>query len=302
MPDPRQCQAIQDNDTDLKYSPNWELASKDPNGLSLTTHSTVQNGSSVVVDFAGTSIIVFGTVHPNDPRFDSPSASYAIDGQKAVTLALPTSNMCIPNQPFFHSHTLDPGPHNLTITVLTGGSPYILDYVWVCGPSSPLADLSEHKSKPSNRSHADAIIVGSVLGAVLFLIAVAASAWFFVRRRKKAQRLRKLHIAASPVSSWLHGQNNSGPETEIAFTSTESILRRNPTYSSTGDSKDAKSRAAGLGMPIITSFPGSPDSPESPPGLEVTNSTPNVLADHPLDGPAGLAPPPWTVRPRSRSS
>lgn len=53
MPDPRLCLAVNENDGRLKYGTGWVLASRDPNGKSLTSHSTTVNGSSVVVDFSG---------------------------------------------------------------------------------------------------------------------------------------------------------------------------------------------------------------------------------------------------------
>ncbi len=160
---------------------------------------------------AGTSIVVFGTVPPGNMSAVPPSASYSIDGRRAFELSLPASNRCIPNQQFFQSPTLSPGEHNLTINVTTTGSPYILDYLWFCGPSAPSADSSGTSSKTVHDgfSRVDAIVVGSV-GGVIFLLGVAALVWF-LRRRKRQLKLRQLNIAPSPVSSWLHSQNYSTP-------------------------------------------------------------------------------------------
>lgn len=221
-PDPRECQVINENDGVLEYGPGWDLSSGDPNGESLTSHSTTVDGAHVEMQFtgefpqaailykqlrlffSGTSIVVFGTVQQSNQSFPPPNASYSIDGRPAFEFPLPTSAMCIPNQQLFHSPSLHPGQHNLTITVTTAGTPYVLDYLWVCNPS-PAPSLPRHDS-----SHTDAIIVGSVLGGAIFLFGLAAVAWFCIRRQRKArQHLRKLHISASPVSSWLHRQSNS---------------------------------------------------------------------------------------------
>lgn len=75
------------------------------------------------------------------------------------------------------------------------------------------------------------------------------------------------------------------------FTSTESIMRDNPTCSSTADSKEHQRKALELSMPITTTFH------EQPPGL--TSST---VVDHTPGGYTSLAPPPWTVRPLSTAS
>lgn len=142
-----------------------------------------------------------------------PSASYSIDGRRAFELSLPASDRCIPNQQFFQSPMLSPGTHNLTINVTTAGTPYILDYLWFCGSSVPSADSSGTSPKTAHGgfSRVDAIVVGSVVGGVIFLLGIASLVWFFLRRRRRRRRLRKLKIAASPVSSWLHSQNNSTP-------------------------------------------------------------------------------------------
>ncbi|EIW54838.1 uncharacterized protein TRAVEDRAFT_22708 [Trametes versicolor FP-101664 SS1] len=293
MPDPRLCTGVNENDGRLKYGTGWVLASRDPNGKSLTSHSTMVNGSSVVVDFSGTSIVVFGTVPPSNMSEIPPSASYSIDGRRAFELSLPASDRCIPNQQFFQSPMLSPGTHNLTINVTTAGTPYILDYLWFCGSSVPSADSSGTSPKTAHGgfSRVDAIVVGSVVGGVIFLLGIASLVWFFLRRRRRRRRLRKLKIAASPVSSWLHSQNNSGSGTEIVFTSTESIMRDNPTCSSTADSKEHQRKALELSMPITTTFH------EQPPGL--TSST---VVDHIPEGYTSLAPPPWIVRPLSTAS
>ncbi|KAH9852384.1 hypothetical protein C2E23DRAFT_730912 [Lenzites betulinus] len=299
-PDPRECQVINENDGVLKYGPGWVLTSGDPNGESLTSHSTTVNGSTVDMDFSGTSIVVFGTVQQSNNSSPPPNASYSIDGRPAFDFTLPASAMCIPNQQFFHSPPLHPGQHNLTITISTTGTPYVLDYLWVCSPS-PSTSAPQH-----NSSHIDAVIVGSVLGGVIFLFGLAAAVWFCIRRRRRARKnLRMLQISASPVSSWLHRQNSSPGATEVVFTSTESVMRDNAAYSPTTDSKERMARELAISMPIATArmVPGSPEL-TMPPGLRMsTRPMPDAPVDYtphssPSDGHTGLAPPPWAARMR----
>ncbi|KAI0363163.1 hypothetical protein BV20DRAFT_188313 [Pilatotrama ljubarskyi] len=289
MPDPKLCQAVNENDGRLKYGSGWQLSSSDPNGIVFTAHTTTVSGSSVVVDWEGTSIIVFGTVPQSNASSVPPSATYSIDNKRPVSLTLPSSDRCIPNQQFFQSPTIAPGTHNLTINVTTpDGTPYVLDYLWFCGPlqsGKSLNSTGVDDKRPSHGglSRLDGIILGSVLGGFIFLLGVAALVWACLRRRRRRQQLRKLHIAASPVSSWLHWQSRSGTRSEAAFTSTESILRDNPSYSSTAGSKETKRREV-VSMPISTV--SSPQSPELPPGLRA-------------DGLRSLGPPPWTVYSRT---
>ncbi|CDO71097.1 hypothetical protein BN946_scf184844.g101 [Trametes cinnabarina] len=131
--DPSQCVFVNENDGRLKYGPGWTLATSDPSGERRTSHSTSTNGSSVVVDFNSTSIIVFGTVPQSNATFAPPSASYSIDGRRPIELMLPIASMCIPNQQLFRSPELPHGAHNLTISVTTlNGTSYTLDYLWFC--------------------------------------------------------------------------------------------------------------------------------------------------------------------------
>ncbi|KAI0353962.1 hypothetical protein OH77DRAFT_566520 [Trametes cingulata] len=295
MPDPSKCQAVNENDGRLKYGSGWQLSSYDPNGRALTAHTTTVSGSSVVVDWEGTSIIVFGTVPRSNASAVPPSATYSVDDKRPVMLTLPSSDRCIPNQQFFQSLTVPQGTHNLTINVSTpDGTPYILDYLWFCGSSDSGKSLNStgvEANRPSHEglSRLDGIILGVVLGGFIFLLGLAALVWVCIRRWRKRRQLRKLRIAASPVSSWLHWQSSGGTRSEAAFTSTESIMRDNPSYSSTADSKEAKRREI-ISLPI--SAMSSPQSPDLPPGLRGTSATS-------MDGFRSLAPPPWTVRPRT---
>ncbi|KAI9062133.1 hypothetical protein FKP32DRAFT_1574800 [Trametes sanguinea] len=214
--DPSQCVLVNENDGRLKYGPGWTLATSDPFGEHRTSHSTTVNGSSVVVDFNGTSIVVFGTVPQSNATFAPPSASYSIDGHRPIELSLPTASICIPNQQFFRSPELPPGAHNLTINVITpNATSYTLDYLYFCTNQparSSNSTSAETKAVAKDKfSRLDGIILGSVLGGVVFLLGIAALVWYFVRQRKRLRKLRQLHIAASPVSSWLHWNSRSEP-------------------------------------------------------------------------------------------
>ncbi|KAI8972876.1 hypothetical protein BD414DRAFT_531521 [Trametes punicea] len=309
-PDPTICTVVNENDGRLKYGPGWVLTSDDPFGQHLTIHSTTTSGSFVVVDFNGTSIVVFGTVPQSNATTAPPSATYSIDGGRAVQRSLPIADVCIPNQQFFQSFELSPGAHNLTINVTTPDeTPYILDYLWFCTTKTPQTSSSvsvETKAASHDKlSRLDAIVLGSVLGGVFLLLCIATLVWLVIRRRRRRIRsLRKLHISGSPVSSWLHWNSRictgggSGNGTEVAFTSTESILRDNPSYSSRSlaDSKEIK--PAELFTRPISTAPLPSDEPQLPPGLSPAPSQPISYATTQTGGRTSLIPPPWSYQTR----
>ncbi|KAI0641328.1 hypothetical protein C8Q79DRAFT_990075 [Trametes meyenii] len=308
---------VNENDPRFRYGPGWIVDSNDPSGDHNTTHFSMMNGSYAVVSFTGTSITVFGILERSNAT--SITATFSLDGDEPVRSTLPaTSSPCLHNQAFFQSMQLRNTNHNLTINVTNVHNiPFILDYVWLCSgtQTSSNADLkpsASAKPQTSRFSRYDGIIVGSVLGGVFLVLGLAALAWFCIRRRNRRRQLRQLNIAASPVSSWLHRQQNSSYSsprypsvyhsydlvrtggsggTEIVFTSTESIMRDNPEYSGSEGSKTGPNHL--LSLPITSAF----NSPEMPPGLGLSNLSPYAAGP---DHSAGLAPPPWTVQGRVR--
>ncbi|KAI0659842.1 hypothetical protein C8Q70DRAFT_914433 [Cubamyces menziesii] len=298
MPDGVQCTFVDENDGRLKYGPGWMLSAF-PFGSQSTVHIATTNGSSVVVDFNGTSVIVFGSVPKSNMTDAPPSAAYSVDGEEPWELPLPIANRCIPNQQFFHSRELTLGAHNLTINVTTpDGTPYILDYLWFCTdkPARTSDSMGVETENASNEkfSRLDGIVLGSVLGSVFFLLVIAALAWTLNKARRRRRRLRRLHIAASPVNSWLHWNSGRSNDTEVAFTSTESIMRDNSSDASVEDPDDFAKRGRIVSMPISTLPP--PEEPALPPGLASSRPISYVTL---RPGERALSPPPWTIRSRS---
>ena len=241
------CSYINDNDPRLKYSNGWKLESGDPNGHT-TIHTTTQTSATVGFSFngeyfsplslteghsmiAGSWIGVFGTISPGS---NPPTANYTLDKGTPDPIRETPVQKCFTGQPLFSTPPgLPLGSHNLTIEVVKvdDDTPYILDQIVVCSipppppnhsqqststfaSTSTTTAVSVNQSAPADTERTgvrpiDGIIIGSVLGAVFLLIAIGLLVWWLIqRRRKRLARLRCLHIAASPVSSWIFRQNS----------------------------------------------------------------------------------------------
>ncbi|KAH9916983.1 uncharacterized protein BXZ73DRAFT_105676 [Epithele typhae] len=280
------CMFINENDPSFQYTGNWMLTSKDPNGLFLTTHSTMRSGASVSISFNGTSITLVGSL----PGPTIPAANYSVDGIFASGPQLPSAQTCTPNQPFFQSSPgLTPNLHHLTIDVTSASAkaPYIIDYAidLLDCPHKPTAASS---NKTAGLAPIDGVIIGAVLGGVALLVALGVLVWWLLRRkRQRKERLRRLQIMASPVSSWVRGSRSRSGTT--MFTSTESIMRDNPTETSSvfPDPDDSSEERAvscrwaacrslcGSGEPSITrralATPVAPSPPAVRSGLQSTS-------------------------------
>ncbi|EMD35636.1 hypothetical protein CERSUDRAFT_96749 [Gelatoporia subvermispora B] len=223
------CTFVNENDGRLQYSGAWTLQSTSPNGLHGTTHSTVITGSSVVINWNGTSIIVVGIVPPSNATVGPPFASYTIDDTPPIELSLPIAQHSIPNQQFFQSPEFPAGTHTLTINVTTSGNVYTLDYLFFCDEQERVKDTPQPASGKSTRlSRRDTMIIAGVVGGVFLLLFLAFGLLWYRRRRMLSRRER---ISTSPVKDWLFRTRST------LFTSSESIIRNNPTHTSSAGTR-----------------------------------------------------------------
>ncbi|KAK7686038.1 hypothetical protein QCA50_010850 [Cerrena zonata] len=225
------CISVNENDGSLHYNGSWTLDTNDRTGLTATTHTANETGAQMSVAFNGTSVIVFGIVHQSNGTV--PTANYSIDGAEPTTLSLPFSSHNIPNQQFFQSALLTQGEHNLTITVVSNTSSYTLDYLWFCGTNTTAVSQAVQASNGGKSSEGSgqssgktAIIVGSVLGTLLVIV---SAAFVFVLWSIRKRRTRAV-FTTSPLREWLSRQR------ETLLTSSDSIMRRNPSTLGTSTS------------------------------------------------------------------
>lgn len=243
------CQFVNENDGRLQYTGRWTLEAKDPTGLTTTTHTTTTTGSQVSIVFNGTAIIVIGIVHPSNSTSPPPVASYTIDTSNPTELPLPVATHNIPNQQFFQSPQLSPGEHTLLINVTSAGSPYTLDYLFFCGNSTPsvaAASVQEKTEDTGLLPRKTAIIIGGILGACMIILLLAL---IFVLCGIRKRRSRAAHTRNGPLREWLSRQT--------MFTSSESIMRNNPSNSTTS-AADSREKPASSTMETQKPLPKGP--------------------------------------------
>ncbi|RPD54960.1 hypothetical protein L226DRAFT_83696 [Lentinus tigrinus ALCF2SS1-7] len=267
------CFTVNDGGPFFKYIGSWMVSSLDGNGKG-SIHQATARGAALEISVDGTGFALFGIIPPSNTTDLPPSALYTVDNSTSRSTAstLPFATDCQRNQNFFQVNNLTPGNHTITVNVTHASptAPYIVDYIWICGVSThgkstssavaaPSTTAGASSDSPVSKTHStrsrDAIIVGTVLGGIILLLVLTFLACVCIRRRRRRQnRLRGLHLAASPVASWLRSQSGSR-ETGTVFTSTESIMRDNPTYSSSADTKDLeKARRDIVSMPPSVRF------------------------------------------------
>ncbi|KAH8087170.1 hypothetical protein BXZ70DRAFT_955858 [Cristinia sonorae] len=182
-------------------------------------------------------IIIVGIVHPSNQTVPPATASYTIDDSNSTELPLPVATHDIPNQQFFQSAQLTPAPHTLLINVTSDGSPYTIDYLFVCGtggpappPSSQIPDRPREEFVPKTV----AVVVGSILGVVMFTLVIALLYMLWKFRRRRSRQRQPTTTATHRLKEWVRRQT--------LFTTSESIMRNNPTNPSAADKAGTANR------------------------------------------------------------
>ncbi|KAI0761321.1 hypothetical protein BD413DRAFT_486234 [Trametes elegans] len=159
-----------------------------------TSHASSSTGSSVTFTFNGTFVAVYGSLSASGS-----SSSYKVDDGTPVTTNVLNPPSPQHNWPFFSSPPLQPGLHELVITVL--GGTFELDYVEYtslngddsAGDASPSsaqpAGSPAQGSSGSSPGLPPGAIAGMAIGMAVMVI-LAASAMFYVRRRRSARKVR----------------------------------------------------------------------------------------------------------------
>ncbi|KAF8155727.1 hypothetical protein B0H34DRAFT_507723 [Crassisporium funariophilum] len=245
---------VRDNDPRVRYTGHWTL-----NGTqSSTTHSTLVEGSTVALRFNGSGIIVFGTVPASNTSAPPPTAAYHLDASPPFVTTLAHAEVAVADQPLFASSSLSSDDeHVIFINVTNAGASYTLARFFIFPkatasknmigsvPSDMIPLPSSSKVTPTPRpapsSQNTVKVVAGVLGTLLFLLTLAGVLFFIFRRKTQT----KCEIAEKGAPQISRGR----PDTVYtSFTSTESILRndpsvwlRSPSYSSRSERSTRRS-------------------------------------------------------------
>ena len=150
------------------------------------------NGFEFRLDL-GVSLSWFGFV-PTNFSLTPSSGIYSIDGQTPISFFVPawdtTTVDALPlyNQLLFKTEVLSPGQHKLIVTYQgnNGTAPLALDaFIIQNATSSSTSNLGPKKSLPV------APLVGIIVGAVVGAIVLVLLLLLYIRRRRRAQKLKE---------------------------------------------------------------------------------------------------------------
>ena len=212
---------VDDADASVDFSGSWATTSPKPTSFDYSTalhrdtaHWSSKVGDTVAFQFIGSSVAVYG-IAANIASGDI-KLSYTIDGV-ATTQGIPEEALeALPMTRFFHSD-LQPGPHTLIINVteIAAQQAFGLDFITYNSSVANLASMpgsgivagnagapnDEPRSGNGGASARNAIL-GGVLGAVGFLLAMGLILLVWKRRQQKdAVRLASNNNSYDDVSA-----------------------------------------------------------------------------------------------------
>ncbi|KAJ7598919.1 hypothetical protein C8J56DRAFT_1039794 [Mycena floridula] len=220
---------VADNDPRVRYFGPWSLIS---GGSMNTGHSTTTAGSLLTFTFTGSGIVVVGTVPQSNATVLPPTAAFAVDVSPPFATTQPMADSTISNQPLFAMSQLTSNDqHNLTIKVLKADTPFTIDYFVVFPPSNVMTTISPPSVSPLAQSDTGITsstlltikLVVAFLGVLVLLLLMIIGVLMYRLRRRPTSKPK--YRPDWPYSS---PKGKGRVQAETILTSTESILRNNP--------------------------------------------------------------------------
>lgn len=227
---------IDDTSPRLQYNGNWVQGGAEQD-YQRTSHSSNATGSFVtftfngeqrrnwllerilIVRLLGTFITVYGSVDTAGS-----SSSYKLDDAPPVVTNIGRTSPTQFNYPFFFpSAPLQPGLHELVITVV--GGTFSLDYIEYTGEvngdasqvssssssSSSSGGTASPDSAPPTASPSKGLSAGAIAGiavAAIGVVLIVALTLFYVRRRSARRVRHRRHIPEKGIDVLFDGQSN----------------------------------------------------------------------------------------------
>jgi len=284
---------VDDANSAMTFAGNWSTASTSAY-VNNTIHFSDTQGSAASLQFFGTGIAIFSTVSPNHAN-----VQVSIDGE--TTLVQTQSSLMTAMHPqtlLYYTDNLEPAQHVLILTnpgATDGTGAFVdLDAVVVynqgataAGDTAPKANTISNQANLSGSSQSGAktgVVVGAAIGVIIAVLAMLGL-FFFLWRRRNAQRNRYHDSPATPVLAMQQkAQFSPDAPTPIqplhgAFTKRASGHSIAPSYYAFGSQTNSfgsgkqrppmpMSQVPKLGMPIVpqrTASTRGPGIPRAPP-------------------------------------
>ncbi|KAL5522989.1 hypothetical protein ACEPAF_1256 [Sanghuangporus sanghuang] len=181
---------IHDDNGTIDYRGSWVMNTfpLPTSSKQQTSQNTADRNAGMFVSFIGSQIQVLGMIQPGE---DVIRANYSIDGGNPTTRRVPGLSQNVPlyNQTLYTSPNLDDGYHNLTVQMAEIGN----------GRNYSFQMFNVLKAGEQNISHVvsaggvhygnsmTTLVVGAVLGSVVFLLLAFQAVFYLWRRRRIMQ-------------------------------------------------------------------------------------------------------------------
>ncbi|KAJ4481028.1 hypothetical protein J3R30DRAFT_3732803 [Lentinula aciculospora] len=209
-----------DRDSRIAYTGTYNSTSGEDDFRGTITG--VGQSSSLLLNFEGTSVQVFGRVD-NASVGEITDASFSVDGAASVSFTAVTASNVVHNKQFYASRTLNPGQHSLAVHN-TGNIPLWVDYILVRGQSTMGNATSFNSGTGSSHRHEVSVIIGSVVGGVSGILLLIGFA-ILCKRRSRFE----ISLTNSPRNV-IHQHDESPPSETLVSDSDNDLLHHRPQF------------------------------------------------------------------------
>ncbi|TFK17577.1 hypothetical protein FA15DRAFT_734280 [Coprinopsis marcescibilis] len=200
--------ALMVNDTSLRYGPGWQFG---PDGFSKFTNIPT---SFLELEFIGTQLIWRGIAIPNQPNSQS-RATYTLDDGPPTEFTIHPRAQGYGQYTLFETEKLPRNRHRIKVAYEGFEAPLLLNYLYIkdgdifdrdprtLGPDLDGLRIDAITEETSTSKPSIGVIVGGVIGGVVFLVLMGVfGAWFLRMRRQRRERVElAFHVDTPPFAA-----------------------------------------------------------------------------------------------------